>query len=266
MAESNHIELQDRRFKISETSLDLMKSLRDNLTDVQKAIPQVKGLGFFGSRTLELEESTSDLDMVVFYDGSAFPVEIYEDPVDLLEAGLEVKDGQVIFNKQLVEQRRHMGMLITHARSKFEGQIQSNYVKFLESRLDLQEVEQLRSQRKSIAIVDISQEATDAVLSIFIDEILRPFFDHDRPSENTIKLLSRFFLCVGDEVYRNRKYILDKLEKHERGEGCFKGLMAYLRAFERTRDVSEKKRKVKITYAHYPQSIAEAREYFITKE
>lgn len=100
--------------------------------------------------------------------------------------------------------------------------------------------------------IDISQEATDDLLKHYIDD---PNFRGD--TEQKQKMLSRFMLGIGDGLYRNRKYILDRLENIPRGEDIFNMIMWNLQDFERRKEEGD--------YNRYPTSISDAREYFLTK-
>lgn len=58
------------RFTIDKESTDIFNWLREDLKQVQKQYPFIKGLGFFGSRTLGRNHAKSDIDLCVFYDTS----------------------------------------------------------------------------------------------------------------------------------------------------------------------------------------------------
>jgi len=79
----------------------------------------------------------------------------------------------------------------------------------------------------------------------------------------TQSLYYRFFLAVGDEVYANRKYILDKLAQMPNGDKYFQILMRSLAWFERgKKDPSD---NTPTSFKELPQTIKEARSYFINK-
>lgn len=118
---------------------------------------------------------------------------------------------------------------------------------------------------RTIGLLDISETVTNGTIAAFrfsVDnhpdfskhpELLDPF---------ALGLTSRFFLGVGEGLYRNREYILRKFEEMgANGERYFQALMSYLHYTERTKP--GEKRAVP-QYQHYPQTIAEARQYFVT--
>ncbi|KKU85966.1 MAG: hypothetical protein UY16_C0065G0009 [Candidatus Gottesmanbacteria bacterium GW2011_GWA2_47_9] len=69
--------LSHHRFILSDHARDLLNYFRNDLPAAQKQIPEIRGLGFWGSQTKDQETPGSDVDMIVFYDGSAFPGAIH---------------------------------------------------------------------------------------------------------------------------------------------------------------------------------------------
>ena len=61
---------ETHRFNISQKSLELMKNERAYFEEKKKELPELAGITFFGSRIANTEREDSDLDMVVFFDGS----------------------------------------------------------------------------------------------------------------------------------------------------------------------------------------------------
>ncbi|MBI2032758.1 MAG: nucleotidyltransferase domain-containing protein [Candidatus Levybacteria bacterium] len=242
--------LETHRFQITPDSMASMKGLRDSLGEIQRDLPQVKGLGFFGSRTKGLERSDSDLDIAVFYDGSEFGT-------------LRPTDGQEILRRSLVIDREKGTVKVGNS---------DEAVKPIKERQTLEErMRQSIEERTGVKIgftpVDISQAATDRLLSEFRKEAWDPSQASATvyPDEH-IKLLARFFLSAGKQIYKNREYIFDELRRNPNGEELFKLLMKRLAAFERTRNVLRgNPRKGRVEFKGYPKTIEEGEKYFLMK-
>src|SRR5258708_9940117 len=61
--------IESHRFVVNKESLFYMKEVRKVLGELQDIVPQVQGIGFFGSRTLGRERIGSDLDCIIYTDG-----------------------------------------------------------------------------------------------------------------------------------------------------------------------------------------------------
>jgi predicted nucleotidyltransferase len=258
------VSLEHRRFALSPEAFTQMKNLHEKLAEVRREMPEIQGLAFFGSRTTGLERSDpnnpSDLDLIVFYDGSALVP---------TQKTMIMEKGRLVVNKlakeELGEKRWIREALINKIEASYNTQLEA-----LGLPIDR---DQETGRNKTVQIIDISPQATDRMLRYFIDEINRDTNYGKQPlklqevSNPTFKLLSRFYLAVGDGIYKNRKYILDQLDRLEQqgeeGERYFKVLMEYLQYSERTKTTT--KRTGIVPYQNYPKSIAEAREYFLTK-
>jgi len=267
--------LETHRFSLRDQSFGLMKQLRDNLSEINNEFKVIKGLAFFGSRTKGLENADqlniSDLDLCVFYDGSAFGKEIISEEdlskKDISQATLAAA-ASAVKNVQLgIDQSEtFQAELRAVAKSRFENDLQTKIASFISKKLNTDDKRFTTEQKKSILTVDISEEATDRLLHDFYYYANIYESSHEIPLD-VIKLISRFFLGVGDSIYKNRKYILDQLSQKNSGEFYFKKLMQCLSSFERPIDGkrSDKPDKKAPPYTHYPQTIEEGRKYFLTK-
>jgi hypothetical protein len=119
--------------------------------------------------------------------------------------------------------------------------------------------------------IDISKEATDNQLEIFL-ESAQPFIDlitddatlvENTGNPSTQNLYFRFFLSIGEEVYENRKYILDRLKSIPNGDKYFHILMKNMAWFER--ENHDPKKAQTPSYGKYPLTIADAERYFRVK-
>ncbi|MEK9155038.1 MAG: hypothetical protein AAB839_00130 [Patescibacteria group bacterium] len=253
--------LETKRFTPTTESLGFMKDLREGLLEIQRVHPEVQGLAFFGSRTTGLERNDpgnpSDMDVVLFYDGSRFIS--HEKNLDLVGGRLTVNPRYQPERTRLAKERE---TLIDHAKH-----ILSQRMTGLGLSIDL---EAETGRNKTISVVDISPTVTDSVLARFEREVDRDTnfgkqpLKLDQVGPEDYDLLSRFYLSVGEGVYQNRAYILDRLEQMgANGERYFQAIMAYLQYSERTKTTT--KREGLTPFPHYPTTIAKAREYFLTK-
>lgn len=109
---------------------------------------------------------------------------------------------------------------------------------------------------------------TNHLLKCFVNKIIvssseNKEIDYSDINENedTAALVWQFLLTIGDEVYKNREYILNFLEKQPNGEEIFNYLMNYLHYFERLAST----KRTPIFFDKYPKTIKEAKNYFSLK-
>lgn len=258
--------LETHRFRIHENSLGLMKGLRTSLNELNQEFKIIKGLSYFGSRTKGLEYDYdphmpdvlgSDIDICVFYDGAVFGDNPQKEE-ELLAASLvfDHTTGNLSIDPRKAQHQREL----TRARRQFEVDLQGKFKERITTHMD----EKILQEGNSIFIVDISQAATRRSLNEFYESV-RLNDDKFSFTDENLKLLSRFFLGVGDGLYENRRFILEELEKRPDGDRLFPILMQRLGEFERTRDTLEKKVKEPVLFTKYPKSIEEARHFFLTK-
>ena|SRR3989338_1351423 len=235
--------LQSHRFQISEQSMSLLKTLRNELPVVNKEFKVIEGLGFFGSRTKGLEKENdqnqpekleSDVDLCVFYDGSLFGYD----------------NSSLTFHQSNLNRARH----------QFEAQLQDKFKERIKSYFN----NKIDQEGESIFVVDISKDATLRALDEFYKSVS---LNETQNSEENHKLLARFFLGVGEELYKNRKFILDQFKKREDGDRLIQILMQRLGKFERTPDyIPNKSNRQIVPFEGYPKTIEEAENFFLTKQ
>lgn len=263
--EDASLRLEQKRFVVSKESSSFMRAFRDRLPTIQKQIPQVKGFGFFGSRIIGKERADgsnpSDLDAIVFYDGSEFNLDesnftiVDNDGKLLPDAGERVK--------KLAQERQEVDNARTHTHLQIK---EKAFALMHELGLPV-DIDDESGKNKTVFTVDISKPATDnslALLVMYVDANTNKTTGEVRPggiNDVTFPIVSRFVLGVGDGLYDNRKYVLDVLEDMESqglgGEKYFRGLMTCLAGLERGRDGLPKVQSL-------PQTIKDARAYFRT--
>lgn len=235
---TDRITHEPHRITPTKESLGYMKFFRDKLPSIQQEIPQVKGLGFFGSRVVGKERKSlshkSDLDIVVFYDGSEF----------------EVDDSPFITEKFRNARRGRLDLLFNIEK------VATNLMRELRLPLNRDAI----GQNATIQTIDISSIETDRALEMFVnyaDANTNRRSQEITPERmniigNTFPLISRFLLGIGENLYKNRAYVLNKLEAMENGEYYFRGMMNCLKGIQ----------EVKHQQGKLPQTISEAYSYF----
>lgn len=122
------------------------------------------------------------------------------------------------------------------------------------------------NSKVDIKVFDISERETQRSVESFI-RFIYPYKDLSSAASLTniyfFSLCARFFLAVGNDVYKNRQFILDQFKASPNGEACFQILMQGLEAFERDRDRPERMQAP--DYSGYPKSIRQAEQYFHTE-
>jgi len=112
--------------------------------------------------------------------------------------------------------------------------------------------------------IDISEKSTVKSLESFKKDVDMVLADNggNLPDKVYIpipNLVPQFHLAVGEEVYQNRRLILDRIGSWGNSEIYWKILMDELARQERGEDRSG---KLKRDYTRYPQTVEEARRYF----
>ncbi len=207
-----------------------MQELKQWLPDLHKQFPEVKGFGFFGSRTLGTEKSTSDLDTVVFYNSHDIPQE------------------EAVPRTPLSTLRRPKTDRMAQLDTVMKAKLSKNHL-----------------EHSSLIAVDIEPHTTQAYVVALIEAIENNEIDKnpktnrlDRSTAYMAYLMSRFYLATGREVYQSRKQVLDYLQKFPKGEKYFKVLMNHLAYTERAKHPQT-------GLPPLPKTIAEARQYFLTE-
>lgn len=225
MLENKVRSLVDHRFIMHRESREGFNRLRSAFSEAQKIYPYLSGFGLFGSRTKGTEHFKSDYDISFFCNLERMSL-------------LQLDNREEWWNiRRTLEQ-------------KLGGRIDNGIV-----------------SPSSGMQIDISKKSTDKQIKMFI-KAASNIVDQDVDESTMVRsaglasqdIYSRFLLTVGDEVYENRQYILDTLKAVPNGDGYFRILMRFL-------DWHERGDLMKVQtprYGGYPQSIAEAEEYFLT--
>ncbi len=248
----------EKRITPSNFSMDCMRTLRDSLPEIQKEIPQVKGHAYFGSRTVGLEKEESDLDVVIFYDGTDFQTAI--------PAGLIDENGDLILkNIPLYMQYQTEVNARKSARQNAEHAMRNRYSLVMEEMGLPVSKTTINGENGTILLVDISVTETVNQMQRFkayVDENIndKGVVIFEGINGVTFPLVSRFFLAVGDGVYENRQYILNYINDLDRssnnGNRYLSALMDMLHNFDR-KDLTNQ--------YDLPHTIEEARKYFLNK-
>jgi hypothetical protein len=224
--------LESHRFRPSKESLDVMKRIRDALPELQKKYPDIKGFGYFGSRTKGLENTSaeaypggeqSDQDLFLFVSnkvskatGSTIPERAVTEQVNAPYA-IQMSEGE-------------SGFRFSIDKADLDAGLQK----------DIAYIQELKSLRGVTSPKEV--------------------FDLNIPGGHTA-LAPLFMFAVGDVVYQARGYVLEQLGKIPEGEMCFQLLMRQLSMREREQD----SKRGNPRYEHYPKSLVEGKRFFITK-
>ncbi|MBI1982327.1 MAG: nucleotidyltransferase domain-containing protein [Candidatus Levybacteria bacterium] len=221
----HRLDTEHKRFSIHPESMFFMNGLRAAFMKFNRQYPYISGLGFFGSRTRGQEHEKSDIDLIIFSDSSKFPkrTKPLEDPYFIIET----------FKGRLIQAGN--GIRIHMAEDDISERTTERCIK---------ELAASRPRRIFDRIVGIDPKTN---LGVSLLEL---------------SLASRFFLAVGDDIYRSRKFILDKLKTMPDGDRCWKIIMDALAKIE---SGSRRKKGNHRQYQEYPQTIEEAERYFLIR-
>lgn len=219
----------DYRFNISPESMELFKDIRSEFLKLKENLPELSGMTFFGSRTLGREKKESDIDSVLFIETEN--TSSGKNPISKLSS--------------------------TDIKEKVEKELNFH-----------QKNKNSLAQLSIIWTIDTSLKETDNDFNDFknlVKEQRRGRLGFTRenttmPQPAAAKLVARFFLGFGEGLYKNRKYILDRLEHEKEGEIFWQKIIEYLSYIERTAKTS--KRLGLLSYDNYPKTIQEAQKFF----
>lgn len=221
--EKDNLKLEESRFRFSEETSKFLKESKSQLKWWREQEPGVLGMSFYGSRTVKKDKEQSDLDVVVFYDDTKIKIE--GGTSDIAE------------------------------RTEFQ---------FMELNFDYTQ-DPLPYQLNRI--INLSQKSIIENLDEF-SKLLSPDGTYEIKGENiesdlVWKVVSPFFLAIGEELYKARAEILAQLEKRENGEKIWQGIVKLLSWIER--DGNTEKRGPLPAYNSYPQTIEDAKRFFHLK-
>lgn len=206
-----------RRLAIEGENLSLLLSIKAAFPGVQEQFPFVKGLGFFGSRTKGTSRDGSS--------GAPSDIDLCvffnrsEEPVNPRDSLLD-GENKITYAKAVAWDKTHGFIAVRNRLEEVNTDIEFDFHE-----------------------IDISEVATDELLERYTNGI--DGRDEDMPV--------RFLMGIGDGLFENRRYILEKLKElpGDRGEEVFRRIIQKLRDFEDREDETP-----------YPETIAEAMDYF----
>jgi hypothetical protein len=245
------LKLETSRFQISNESLEFMKKSRIHLQELQKTKPEVLGLGFFGSRVTKNEHDESDLDCMIFYDGSAYDKKEVNKPVYNPNTG-EFDYKKVILDEPEMHDKDTIYRQLRSSLYEINYEDSSPIPYEIPNSVDISDTGIKRSIKNFDQLLIIKNTPDNAELALFGKE--------GKPRGAVWEMISPFLLSIGDGVYNARTKILNELEKMENGEQIWKEIMFCLSYIER--DNSTKKRGPLPKYKFYPQTIEEAKKFF----
>lgn len=240
---------EDIRFRFNESGRELIEVEIEHMHKLQEAFPWFIGVTLFGSTTKASavinDIHTSDVDVYYFYDSS----KISNDSIcaTLSQAELKTyeklqKDGAdtsftLVAKTPKSETARRNILGVTQPKSHAYGNSSASF------------------------FVDVSEQALTKMVNDIVNVLdgtktpvgKNPHFYAAASAENLSKL---FHLMPEHCLVEQRRFVLDALEKDTHGEKAFKEIMYELGRKERPKYSGE------VTYAHYPASIAEAKNYF----
>lgn len=249
--ENNNVSLETKletsRFQLSSESLELIKKARIQLEKLKQTEPAVLGFGFFGSRIIKNENKESDLDCIIFYDGSKYDKDT--------EDKLVWNDEKFEFEAKTIKHEK----TIRHNQDLIYGKLKSRLY-------DIKTNETHWIPYQVANTVDLSHNGIIENIEHFKEFIeLNKFKSGEYGSEKGLSndiwgTVAPFFLSVGDGVYKARLNLLSELERRSDGEDIWKQIIGCLSWIER--DAETKKRYSLSKYKFYPQTIEDAKKFF----
>jgi hypothetical protein len=246
----NMKKLQEKRLPVSPESIILLKGVKKQFKEIQKEMPEINGMAFFGSRTVGIEKEHSDLDCVLFYDGSKYWFNTEPKYKYNPETRENLPTGE-FWRKNADECAMY---------SKIKSVFYTHYFSGKNSNITYQIAN----------ILDISKDGIDEKMSKFIHLInnegirFKAISQMGHLNSAAWEMIAPFLFGIGDGLYKARKYILDILEKREDGEKIWHKMVTFISHVER--DNKTKKRGPLPPFKEYPKTIAESRAFFFTRE
>ena len=111
-------------------------------------------------------------------------------------------------------------------------------------------------------INDLSE--SDTLRGLYVISFNLEFHNENPDSLPTFeeqRIISRFFLGIGTELYKNRNFIFDTLEKMPNGDEIWKSIISLISCVERSKKIHTKYDVP--AFLHYPETVAEARKFFL---
>lgn len=231
------LNLETKRFNLSQETLNFLKQARLDLQELQKTASFLYGFSFFGSRMNGTEKQDSDLDIAVLYDNNSLTY------TDWREFALPFK----YFGKDDIR-----GM---------EGMVDIK----LSVKDWLNEINKNRDFKvpyHPAVITDISYDGIKENIHDFSSDLKH------NPGNDRLHyvwpMITPFFLSIGDNTYKARSEIFSELESRSDGEKLWQEIVKKLNYIDR--EGPEEKRKFLPDFKQYPQTIVEAKKFFLLKE
>lgn len=244
----SEIKLESSRFVFSPETIGLLKQAREHLKTLQKNNPEIKGMGFIGSRMVNREHNDSDLDCLLFYDGSKY--DKWKDKKPVYDTNTGEHEWKEV---DLIEPIRHdldlaYGVLSGHLyRINFDTGTPVQYEIF--------------------NTIDISEYSMKDNINKFRELIKEENYvkgeRKDLPHRLVWRTVALFFMSIGEDVYIARRKFLQELESLPDGEKLWQEIIKCISWIER--DAETEKRYSLPKYNFYPATISEAKKFFITK-
>lgn len=250
----------DIRFRFNEEGKTRIERVKDFNEHMCEKYPWFIGVSIYGSTTKGNTKETSDLDYNVFVDSTKLnDVPVIEDPEKL-----KILNLAVIWNIDPVEITKNTKLhyllhTITSEAHEFNMQ--------------------------APILVNLSREILEKLILAEVQALIGKKANFENP------LIRCFMLAPKSKLYGIRKFILDTLENIDdshpgvSGDKLFQQLMLQLKYHERAHDrgigaepfrminkslrMADPTKRIhfpEVPYAHYPQTIEEARKYFLTSE
>lgn len=255
----------------TQESLAVMRSIKKFLPEMEARFPEIYGVTFFGSRTLGREKETSDLDMMVFYDGSKWETKIAELEKAIDDAYVSpLEQGAFASMDPLIA-----GKLARETLDSFVRQRDA----YLDSIHDLfvQKVEEMnipvdplqKMQNRAVSVIDASPQRLERLFKNFklhvkhvVNSVGEDFVPHSAELTSSVIFRQLGLLCLscGSHIQEVRSNLFALYKGDPEGEFYFRMLMKYLEYFERR--AKTPKRNPLPTFKHYPKTLTEAKVYF----
>jgi len=236
------LKLETSRFNISNETLAFLKQARLDLNKLQKDAPFILGYSFFGSRMVGKQKEGSDLDCFLMYDNEYF--NYYNFKKNSPQLPIE------LYKKGDIRGMEGMEDFFSSAKTWIENLNKENSLKI---------------PYHIAGAVDISNSGIKMNIDNFAEYLNK--ISNDKENElmgrHYWAMVAPFFLSVGEGVYEARTKIFTELDNRENREELWKKTIELLSLVER--DVITEKRDALPKYKIYPQTISEAKDYFISK-
>lgn len=223
----NETDQNKTRFDI-ENNVHEFDQIKRNFESLKIDYPYLAGIGFFGSVSKGKDTGNSDLDICIFYNSENVG-NCYENAAEWSQILARLHEGiSHPFDHRLLLRSGGLRINISYART-------------------LSDLTFFHDMCSSLIKCNLSDQD-------IVDELEK--------IPATQNLCSRFFLCIGDELYQNRKMIIATFRDLFDGKRAFRLLMKCINSFE---NFDKHKNSYDQRDYLFPVSIEEAEKYFFLK-